>query len=302
MAHLACCVRSLVRTPDPAGIEVVIYGDGGGPASAEGIAAAERSLAAAGLAASTRYEERNVGITGALNRAAGLASGEWLFVVNDDMAFPRVWRERAAPLLRAGRVLSTAAVEAPRPGRRMADCCYPLDLGSDPERLDLDRLDAFHDDLPPARIEPGVNYPFFIERGLFEAVGGADERFPGPYHDPDLFLRLKLRGVELVRTPSIAPYHFSGASLRFGEEGTEEATRRSVQSADWIRRENAARLVFVRKWGAKPKTRFGYVPRTPVTAPWEGRRHGPLEAARFHALVAWETLRARLRELRYPRH
>lgn len=300
MGHLACCVRSLLRTPEPAGIEVAVYGDGGGAASAEGIAASELRLARAGFAVSARYEERNVGITRALNRAVELASGEWLFVVNDDMAFPRTWRERAAALLSPGRVLSTAAVEAPRSGRHMADCCYPLDLGSDPERLDLDRLDAFHEELPLGTLAPGVNYPFFIERSLFLAVGGADERFPGPYHDPDLFLRLKLRGAELVRTPSIAPYHFSGASLRFGEEGAA-AKRRSVQSADWIRRENEARLVFVRKWGAKPKTRFGYVPRTPVTAPWEGRAHGPLEALGFRALVAWETLRARVRELRYRR-
>ena len=33
----------------------------------------------------------------------------------------------------------------------------------------------------------------------------------------------------------------------------------------------------------------------------QGLAHGPLEAARFHALVAWETLRARRRELRYRR-
>ena len=175
MAHLACCVRSLLRTPDPAGIEVVVYGDGGGPASAEAIAASERRLAQAGFAVSTRYEERNAGITRALNRAADLASGEWLFVVDDDMAFPRTWRERAAPLLSPGRVLSTAAVEAPRPGRRMADCCYPLDLGSDPESLDLDRLDAFHEELPRGTLEPGVNYPFFIERTLFRELGGSGQ-------------------------------------------------------------------------------------------------------------------------------
>jgi hypothetical protein len=183
----------------------------------------------------------------------------------------------------------------------MADCCYPLDLGADPGHLDLDRLEAFHETLPPGTLEPGVNYPFFIERSLFLAVGGADERFPGPYHDPDLFLRLKLRGADLKRTPSIAPYHFSGASLRFGEEGAGGPPRRSVQSLDWIRRENEARLLFIRKWGCKPKTRFGYIPRTAATVPWEGRAHGPLDAARFHALVLWETLRARLRELRYRR-
>ena len=179
MGHLPCCVRSLLRTPDPAGIEVAVYGDGGGPASAEGIAASGKlHLARAGFAVSSRYEERNVGITRALNRAADLASGEWLFVVNDDMAFPRTWRERAAALLSPGRVLSTAAVEAPRSGRHMADCCYPLDLGSDPERLDLDRLDAFHERLAPGTLEPGVNYPFFIERSLFLAVGGSVKR-PG---------------------------------------------------------------------------------------------------------------------------
>ena len=296
--HLRCCVRSLLGTSDPAGIEVAIWGDGGGDASREAILRSAAELRDAGFRVAAHYEPKNEGIARALNRAATMASGTWLYVVNDDMAFPRSWWDRGKPLLEPRRVLGTSAAEPPVPGRRRADCFHTLDLGTDPVAFEAGGLDAFQESLPPGPLEPGVNYPFYVERDVFFEVGGADERFPGPYHDPDLFLRLKLAGVELRRANHLVLYHFSGASLRYGARASGARGR---QTFDWVLRENEARLEFVRKWGAKPATRFGYVPRTRATEPWEGRPHGPIETLRYRALMAWEALRAAVRERRYRR-
>ncbi len=294
--HLRCSVRSLLRTADRSGIEIAIWGDGGGEASREAIHRSAEELRTAGFRVAARYEAENAGIPRALNRACALASGRWLFVVNDDMAFPARWWEMARGLLRPGRVLSTSAVEAPVPGRRTASCFREADLGSDPASFDVRRIDDFQDSLAPRALEPGVNYPFYVERERFLAIGGADERFPGPYHDPDLFLRLKLAGAELVRAGHLVVYHFSGASLRFG---AGEAGGERRQTLEWVLRENEARLRFVRKWGAKPATPFGHVPRTRAREPWEGRPHGPVETLRYHGLLGWERFRAAVREARY---
>ena len=295
--HLLCCARSLVREADPAGLEVCIYGDGGGEASREAIAQAAESLRAAGIGVRATYAPVNLGNTRAVNAAAALASGAWLLFANDDMVFPRGWRERVVPLLRPGRVLSLTCAEPPVGGHRPASCFVARDLGLDPERLDLAALDELDAALSAPTLEEGANYPFLIERSLFRAVGGADERFAaGPYHDPDLFLRLKLGGAELVRTRAALLYHFSGISLRFGE-----SERRASASRDWVRSENRARLEFIRKWGAKPHAPFGRVPATRADAPWDARPRRLPERARRAAILAVERLRAALREARRAR-
>jgi hypothetical protein len=134
----------------------------------------------------------------------------------------------------------------------------------------------------------GVNYPFFVASSLFWKVGGADEKFPGPYHDPDLFHRFKLADAELVRTPFVAPYHFSGLSLRHAESKTKKSLR-------WIELENVARLVFVRKWGVKPKSKFGKIPEVKASQLWEQKHKTTFDKTRFWFLLRWEVLRGRWR-------
>ena len=295
--HLLCCARSLAREADPAGLEVCIYGDGGGDASRDAIGRTAALLRAAGVAVAATYNPVNLGNTRAVNAAAALASGAWLLFANDDMAFPRGWRERIVPLLGPRRVLSLTCAEPPAGGHRPASCFVPRDLGLDPERLDFAALDELDAAVSAPTLEPGANYPFLVERSLFRAVGGADERFAdGPYHDPDLFLRLKLDGAELVRTRAALLYHFSGISLRFGESG-----RRRSASREWVRSENLARLEFIRKWGAKPHAPFGRVPATRADAPWDERPRRLPERARRAAILAVERLRAALREARHAR-
>jgi len=247
-----------------------------------------------------RYEPTNRGIVPALNGGCRLATGRWLLVVNDDMVFADGFLDEVRPLLVPGRVLSLTCAEPPLPGRRIAAVFHAHSLGLDPGAFDFEALQRFRREAPGEGLAAGVNYPFLVERAVFEAVGGADERYPGPYHDPDLFLQLRLRGLELVRLRRCLVYHFSGVSLRFaaGAPGAEKAlAEKTRKSAAWVRQEHDARLLFVRKWGAKPRAVFGEVPRTRATAPWAGRPHGPLEQLSYRGLLAWEWTRCRLREL-----
>jgi glycosyltransferase involved in cell wall biosynthesis len=288
IAHLHCCVKSLARTRQADEIEVVIYGDGGGAVSLQAIEECAAILSQQGIACVFRYEAQNLGICPALNAAVALAKGKWLFIVNDDMVFPADWWVKCKPLLKSGRILSTSAIEPDLPGRHVARCFITRTLGLNPESFDFEILEKAQTEIANRPLEVGVNYPFFVERELFLHMGGVDERYPGPYHDPDLFLRFRNAQLEMVRTMAVAPYHFSGVSLRFGEEASKI---KATKTKAWIKKEMQARLLFIKKWGAKPKSRFGEIPKSRALKEWNQEPHSLWERCQYTALLQWEKLR-----------
>lgn len=288
--HLRCCIRSLARSSGVLGFEVCIYGDGGGDDSERAITECRQILAEVGIPAVTLYNPQNLGNTPALNAAARLASGKWLLFVNDDMVFPSIWFDKLFPLLLPRRVLSLTCFEPPVFGHKPARCFIAANLGLDPEQFDFEKLDLEAARAQQQSLEEGVNYPFFVERDAFFALGGADERFLAAYHDPDMFLRFKLAGLELTRTKLSPLYHFSGVSIRFADASQLNVKKRS-KSEKWIRLENAARILFVKKWGAKPRSRFGEVPKTRAVRPYEHGEHSVAEVLAFQTLLLWEKLR-----------
>lgn len=297
--HLLLCVKSLARAASPFTFEVCIYGDGGGETAREAIAESERILNNAGVKCITFYNPENLGNTPAVNRAAALANGQWLFFCNDDMVFPNNWLSKCEPLLKPGRVLSVSCIEPPVQGHKPSRYFYASDLGLDPAQFEFNRLDNFvaTHTATHSILEAGVHYPFFVERHVFERIGGADERFRGPYHDPDLFLRFRNSGLEMVRTQQTALYHFSGVSLRFSENNKKIKKRK--KSRRWVDEENRARLNFIEKWGAKPKSKFGEIPKTDATAEFDWDSQSRANKVRVQILLAWERLRAKIRISRY---
>lgn len=293
--HLLLCARSLAQSEQRDTFEVCIYGDGGGEESKHAIAECEHTLRQAGITSRTLYNPQNLGNTAAVNAVARMATSPWMLVVNDDMVFPSHWASFCLPLLKPGRVLSLSCIEPPVGGHEPSSCFYRENLGLDPNAFDFQRFEDFAARIPKNEtLEVGVNYPFFVERSLFECLGGVDERFSGPYHDPDLFLRFKLAGAEMVRTQSCALYHFSGVSLRF-----EKENKKRRNSLKWIEQENRARILFIEKWGAKPRARFGSIPRTKSNMPIELAALTFEQRLQFKLLLLWERLRALLRTQRY---
>jgi GT2 family glycosyltransferase len=197
------------------------------------------------------------------------------------------------------RVLSVACIEPPVQGHRPSKYFLAANLGIDPCQFNIQQLDNFltensqKDDVLPI----GVNYPFFVERTVFEKIGGADERFAGPYHDPDLFLRFRNNSIEMVRTRETALYHFSGVSLRFSEKAKQ--IRKRKKSIRWIEQENQARLSFIKKWGAKPKAKFGEIPKTEAAVEFDWKSQSNAKKLQVYSLLAWEMIRAKLRTFRH---
>lgn len=297
--HLLLCARSLARSDAAHLFEVCIYGDGGGEAARDAISQAEQLLRNAGIDCTTNYNPKNLGNTPAVNRAVALAKGQWLFFCNDDMVFPRDWLMKSAPQLKPMRVLSVTCIEPPVHGHMPSKYFIAANLGLDPNQFDIQKLDDFltiH--AKKEQILPqGVHYPFFVEHSVFEHIGGADERFSGPYHDPDLFLRFRNYNVEMVRTQETALYHFSGVSLRFSDKANHVKKRK--KSLRWIEQENHARLSFIKKWGAKPKAKFGEIPQTNATTEFNWSCQSSSKKLQVHALLMWENIRAKLRIFRH---
>jgi glycosyltransferase involved in cell wall biosynthesis len=89
---------------------------------------------------------------------------------------------------------------------------------------------------------------------LWDELGGLDERFnPGPANDPDLFYRLALSGVEMIRAEDALVYHFSGKSSRMADEAKTE-------NPVWheITERNEGR--FLEKWGERYQYANGGLP------------------------------------------
>jgi GT2 family glycosyltransferase len=296
---LILCVKSLAQCELRELMEVCIYGDGGGEEADKAIKQCSLLLEKANVKCHAFYNPQNLGNTPAVNRVAAMATGEWLFFCNDDMVFPKNWLNICMPLLQPNRILSVSCIEPPIAGHAPASCFYAHNLGVDPTNFDTTKLEAFNSTVcqKNMRTEIGVNYPFFVEKNLFEKVGRADERFSGPYHDPDLHLRFRLAGAEMVRTQACALYHFSGMSLRFVAENTGVKKRKN--SLSWVRKENQARLLFIEKWGTKPRSRFGEIPRTRAKEPFVWGSAPALAKVSVQLLLAWEKFRIAWRELRY---
>jgi len=243
--YLRICVESLRRFSREE-IQIVVYADGSAPATLEYLQALPAEVL-------WRHEADNVGISRALNRIADMATGDWMYFVNDDMAFASGWDSALLKHMTPNRVLTGTVVEPAQPNVGVASCHIERDFGLTAEAFNLEAWASEAEKLKEDRCEPGINYPFLIEAELFRRIGGIDERFSGPVHDPDLFYRIALAGAEMLRVRDSLCYHFSGRTLRF-------ADGRARVSEQWIKGETEGKIAFLQKWGEKQRYSFGGVP------------------------------------------
>lgn len=203
-ATLGWCLEALRRqTRDD--YEVVLADNGSTDGAARAEASADRSIV-------FLENRRNLGFAEANNRAAGVAKGRWLALLNPD-AYPEPdWLERLL-----------AAAER-RPDVR---CFASLQLDdADPERLDGagDVMTAAGVGYrggyrAPRSATPAEGEVFaacgaamLIDRRLFLELGGFDPDFFCYCEDLDLGWRLQLRGEPVLFVPDAVVRHVGGAS------------------------------------------------------------------------------------------
>jgi glycosyltransferase involved in cell wall biosynthesis/GT2 family glycosyltransferase len=199
-----------------------------------------------------RHDRKNRGICTAMNRAAQMATREYLFFPNTDHVLAPGWDSALLRHLAPRKVVSSQCIE---PGTvPVATIFHARNCGTRFDQFDEAKFVEAAAQLARDQETPGINYPFVISKALWEEVGGLDERFnPGPANDPDLFYRLTLLGAEMVRAEDVIIYHFSGKSSRMAGEARQE-------NVEWHRITDRNEARFEEKWGERYRYANGGLP------------------------------------------
>ena len=156
----------------------------------------------------------NLGVCGAVNRAAGMATTDTICFLNDDMYALPEWDTAleahcglADPLW-----LSGTAVEAGQ-----AATCYigGQDYGSTPDDFEEERLLCEYRRLKRPYNMVSTWTPILLARRDWDAVGGFDEAyFPGNGSDPDLAMKMYQHGCRhFIGVGTSLVYHFSRTTI-----------------------------------------------------------------------------------------
>lgn len=179
--------------------------------------------------------ERNLGVCGAVNRAAAMAGTDYICYLNDDMYPLPGWDVALSQYIGIADKLwlSGTALE-----RGKATACYVggVDYGDSAATFQEARLlDEY------ARYKRPYNVvstwtPILLARRDWEAVGGFDEAyFPGNGSDPDLAMKMYAYGCRhFIGVGTSLVYHFS---------------RCTIQRFDDRNDLDDPRAIFERKWG-----------------------------------------------------
>jgi GT2 family glycosyltransferase len=225
---LGRCLESI-----PAGTELVVVDNGSTDGSADFVAG---RFPAARLIRDTT----NAGFAAGVNKAARLASGDYLLLLNPDAeATPRSI-ERLVDTLdehvtcgaAAGRLLSMT--EEPQPDFHARRLPTITSLGADlllvsrvwPTNPVTRRAEGGDVDQTRAGpVEHMASSCLMIRRTAFEAVGGFDEQFfPAWFEDVDFCKRLRDRGWDVYFVPNSVFRHIGGVSMR----GLENARQKRM--------------------------------------------------------------------------
>lgn len=208
---LAGCLQSLHRSlPSPA-VEVIVYDNASEDGSAEMVAEAWRQV-------KLMAGERNIGFGPATNRAAAMARGEWLLLLNSDaMVEPDTVQALVECARRNGSAIVGARLVGPDGRFQSSARTFPSALNLLLEAVGLDLIVrrtghyGFRGDR--CRVVDYVSgAAMLIRRDTWEQLGGFDERFFFYGEDADLCYRARQRGLVTRFCAEATAIHIGGAS------------------------------------------------------------------------------------------
>lgn len=180
---------------------------------------------------------RDQGQCNAVNIGAQLAAkdSDYLFIVNSDMYFPPEWNKN---LRFEHRVFSPNLAE-PVNNAGSAPPFAKIDGGLTLAEFKKDVVDEEIAKMVETSAQPehGFNFPVFIQKEVWDAIGGYDTKYDpwGSNGDTDLQAKIHLAGIQTVRYHDVVVYHFSNKS------GTFDGTHQAEWQQNWD--------YFTQKWG-----------------------------------------------------
>lgn len=190
----------------PEALEIMLCDNGSGDGSVDYVRARYPGVRVLALDANYGFAEGN-------NRAAELATFEWVAFVNNDMWFEPSWMRNLVSTLPdhpgarcvTGRIMNWdgTAIDFIGSGATFEGHGFQVDHGRRTSSCDTER-----------RVIAPCGGAMLIDRSLFLEVGGFDQSYFSFFEDTDLGWRLNLLGHEVWYTPRATTYHLQHATAR----------------------------------------------------------------------------------------
>jgi GT2 family glycosyltransferase len=200
------------------------------------------------------YSEEQQTFSDTFNRAAELATSEYVAYLHNDIVLAPGFIENLQKHVSPDNIVSYTTIEPPifadhaRPGKII------YDLGTSIDTFDKDALYEFVKQEHVKyldKTEPGITFFMCMPRLKLLEIGGMDNLFnPMFCEDDDLIRRWKMLGMKCFTALDAICYHFVSKTSRFSEE-YQHRTRQI---------ELASNRNYIRKWGTKtdaPKYNIG---------------------------------------------
>jgi GT2 family glycosyltransferase len=199
------CLASLAANPPEASIEVIVVDDATPDASTACLAAIDGIRLI--------VNPRNLGYLHSCNVAAGVATGEYLLLLNNDTQVQPGWLDAMLRPFHTDSGIGAVGSKLLYPDGRLQEAgCI---IWSDGSGWNYGRLDD--PDKPVYNYRREVDYcsaaSLMVPRMLFHELNGFDERYAPAYcEDSDLAFRLREHGYKVVYQPRSHVVHFEGVS------------------------------------------------------------------------------------------
>lgn len=202
------------------------------------------------------YSKTNIGLCSSVNKAAKLATTNYILYSHDDMYFLPEWdiilKNEVEKLDNKYFYLSGTMIQ-----EKGADLI--LNAGSDFKSFDEEYLLNNYKDINMHDHQGSHWAPHLIHKDIWNLVGGFSEEFdPGDGSDSDLNMKLWKSGVRIFKgLNAFKVYHFGSISMRKKKN---------------IKKNNGTKT-FLKKWGITPKFFFKFYLKTgssydqPLTEP-----------------------------------
>jgi GT2 family glycosyltransferase len=224
--------------------------------------------------------DKNLGFTEAVNRAAKLATGRMILLLNNDTEVAPFAIDRALARLEADRGIGAVGAKIVRMHGRLqeAGCIVWQDGSCLGYARDTDPMDG---QVNFVRDVDFCSACFMaIMRQDWEELGGFDENFaPAYYEETDFCLRLWERGQRVVYDPQILLWHFEFGSSSIQEEALAlmrknqryfASKHKDYLSKCWpasgayverarLRQTKGHRVLFIEDWVPDPMKGMGFV-------------------------------------------
>jgi cephalosporin hydroxylase/GT2 family glycosyltransferase len=196
------------------------------------------------------HNEKNLGFPAACNQGLAAARGEYLVLLNNDAIVTDGWLDQLIALADSSPTIGLAGP--------MSNYVSPPQLVENVPYTDMGSMHSFASEWRAQHrgkwfeASKLSGFCVLIKRGVYEAVGGLDERFGiGFFDDDDLGLRVRKAGFRLAVAQDLFVHHFGSRTFVGAGINAEQLLRENQQkfAAKWGAEAGSGTTVSLKPWG-----------------------------------------------------